>query len=68
MENRFTKSLQQAVQVAQEQALNYGSGEVGTEHLLIGIAAQTQSIGAKVLAEVGLTQEKLQEMLILIDI
>lgn len=63
MENRFTKSLQQAVQVAQEQALNYGSGEVGTEHLLIGIAAQTQSIGAKVLAEVGLTQEKLQEML-----
>jgi len=63
MENRFTQSLQQAVQFAKEQALQYGSGEVGTEHLLIGIASQTQSIGAKVLAEVGLSVAKLQEML-----
>lgn len=63
MENRFTNSFQQAVHVAKEQAYNYGSSEVGTEHLLIGIASQQQSIGAKVLKAVGLTVQKLQEML-----
>jgi len=39
-------------------AQGYGSPYVGTEHLLLGMLAQLSSVGAKVLADVGVTLDK----------
>ncbi len=39
-------------------AQGYGSSYVGTEHLLLGILAQVSSVGAKLLADAGVTLER----------
>ena len=39
-------------------ARGYGSQFIGTEHLLLGVLAQGSSVGAKVLADVGVTLDK----------
>lgn len=39
-------------------AQGYGSSYVGTEHLLLGILAQSSSVGAKILADVGVTLDR----------
>ena len=44
-------------------AQGYGSSYIGTEHLLLGILAQSSSVGAKILSDVGITFEKAQSVL-----
>lgn len=44
-------------------AQGYGSTYIGTEHLLLGILAQGSSVGAKVLADIGITLDKAQAAL-----
>ena len=39
-------------------ARGYGSRYIGTEHLLLGVLAQGSSVGAKVLADAGVTLDK----------
>jgi len=41
-------------------AQGYGSPYIGTEHLLLGILAQGSSVGAKILADSGVTLERAQ--------
>ncbi|NTW62044.1 ATP-dependent Clp protease ATP-binding subunit, partial [Candidatus Saccharibacteria bacterium] len=41
-------------------AQSYNSNYVGTEHLLLGILAQGSSVGAKLLADVGVTLDRAQ--------
>ncbi|CAN5378778.1 AAA family ATPase [soil metagenome] len=41
-------------------AQGYGSPYVGTEHLLLGVLAQGSSVGAKLLADAGVTLERAQ--------
>ncbi len=47
-------SLQHANIIAQ----GYGSSYIGTEHILMGILAQLSSVGAKMLADVGVTLDR----------
>ncbi len=49
-------SLQQAETIAR----NLGSAYVGTEHLLLGVLAQNDSVGAKLLGDVGVTLDRAQ--------
>jgi ATP-dependent Clp protease ATP-binding subunit ClpC len=44
-------------------AQGYGSPYVGTEHLLLGVLAQGSSVGAKLLADAGVTLERAQAAL-----
>jgi len=44
-------------------AQGYGSSYIGTEHLLLGILAQGSSVGAKILADVGVTLDRAQTAL-----
>jgi ATP-dependent Clp protease ATP-binding subunit ClpC len=44
-------------------AQSYGSSYIATEHLLLGILAQGSSVGAKVLADAGVTLSRAQEAL-----
>lgn len=52
-------SLHHATLIAQ----GYGSPYVGTEHLLLGVMAQGASVGAKILADAGITLDKAQTAL-----
>lgn len=49
-------SLHHATLIAQ----SYGSAYIGTEHLLLGLMAQGSSVGAKILADAGITLDKAQ--------
>lgn len=44
-------------------AQGYGSSYIGTEHLLLGILAQGSSVGAKLLADAGVTLDRAQNAL-----
>ncbi len=44
-------------------AQGYGSSYIATEHLLLGILAQGSSVGAKVLADIGVTLNRTQDAL-----
>lgn len=44
-------------------AQSYGSSYIATEHLLLGILAQGSSVGAKVLADAGVTLNRAQDAL-----
>ena len=52
-------SLQHANIIAQ----GYKSSYIGTEHILLGILAQGASVGAKILADFGITLEKTHDAL-----
>ena len=44
-------------------AQGYGSTYIGTEHLLLGIMAQISSVGAKILADAGVTLDRARSAL-----
>jgi ATP-dependent Clp protease ATP-binding subunit ClpC len=52
--NNARISLQHAGSIAQ----GYGSAYIGTEHLLLGVLAQGSSVGAKLLADAGVTLDR----------
>lgn len=52
--------LDQAISVAHE----FGDGYVGTQHLLLGIMRERQSIGALALANAGLTELQLRREIV----
>ena len=52
-------SLHHATLIAQ----GYGSPYIGTEHLLLGVMAQGASVGAKILADAGVTLDRAQNAL-----
>jgi ATP-dependent Clp protease ATP-binding subunit ClpC len=52
-------SLHHATLIAQ----GYGSPYIGTEHLLLGVMAQGASVGAKILADAGVTLDRAQTAL-----
>jgi ATP-dependent Clp protease ATP-binding subunit ClpC len=51
---RFTDASRSVVVVAQEEARRLRHATIGTEHLLLGVLAQPDSIGGQVLAGAGL--------------
>lgn len=59
MVSRFTKSARAVVERAQHEALASGSGAVGAQELLLGVATG-DGRGARVLAEHGATPEALR--------
>ncbi len=57
MFERFTGPARQVVLLAQEEARMLGHEHIGTEHLLLGLTHQDESIAAAVLTSVGVTLE-----------
>src|SRR5438093_5632704 len=49
----FTEHAKSALKLAEEEALRLNHGYVGTEHLLIGVIREYDSVGAAVLRNVG---------------
>ncbi|MBU1446352.1 ATP-dependent Clp protease ATP-binding subunit [Patescibacteria group bacterium] len=61
--NKFTKEAKQALVIAQDRAKKVGLDYVGTEHLLMGILSQENSLGAHILYNFGVTEENVQLVL-----
>jgi ATP-dependent Clp protease ATP-binding subunit ClpA len=53
---RFTPRARSVLRAATEAARSLGHGEVGTEHLLLGLFESAGSIAAQVLSEAGITR------------
>jgi ATP-dependent Clp protease ATP-binding subunit ClpA len=63
MFERFTRPARHAVQHAREAADRLGQGQVRPEHLLLGVAAAGDEVGARVLAGFGLDAAGLERAL-----
>ena len=61
-ENRFTPRAEEALRLSQEAAGELGHGYVGTEHLLLGLTRESEGIAHAALAEAGLSDELLTEL------
>lgn len=53
--NKFTKEAKRALVIAQERAKDSNLSYVGTEHVLMGILAQENSLGASILLNFGVS-------------
>jgi len=62
-QDRFTQRAQSALTKAQEAAQEMGHSYVGTEHILLGIARESEGLGAKVLHDNGLDEELIMELI-----
>ncbi len=61
--NKFTREAKQALVVAQDIAKKAGTSYVGTEHLLIGILSQKNSLGATILQNFGVSLDNVNLVL-----
>lgn len=62
-ENRFSPRAEEALRLSQEAAGNLGHGYVGTEHLLLGLMQEDGGVAHVVLAEAGLSEELIEEII-----
>ena len=62
MFGRFTERAQKVITFAQQMAQQLGHNYVGTEHLLLGIIKEEESIAAKALKNLGIEMEKVQQI------
>ena len=63
LEGRLTETARASLERAGAIAHDSGSPYVGTEHLLLGVLAQNSSLGAKVLADSGVTLDRAETAL-----
>lgn len=63
LESRLTDTARASLERAGIIAHDAGSPYVGTEHVLLGVLAQNTSLGAKVLAESGVTLDRAESVL-----
>jgi ATP-dependent Clp protease ATP-binding subunit ClpC len=57
--DRFTQNAKKSLEYAGQFALSTGSTYVGTEHLLVGILKTNTSLGARLLADAGVSLDKI---------
>jgi len=62
MKGKFTKSAVLAIEYAHDVAIEMEKGVIGTEHLLIGLVRVADGTASKVLANYGINDEKLTEL------
>ncbi len=63
LEHKLTDTARASLERAGAIAYGNGSPYVGTEHLLLGVLAQNSSLGARVLADSGVTLERAENAL-----
>jgi ATP-dependent Clp protease ATP-binding subunit ClpC len=59
----YTQRAKHVIMRSQQLALQMGHQVVGTEHLLLSLAAEEQGVATKVLAQLGLSAQRLHEQL-----
>jgi ATP-dependent Clp protease ATP-binding subunit ClpC len=56
----FTERARRAIVLAQEEAQRLGNNYIGTEHMLLGIISEGESVAAKVLENLGVSVQKVR--------
>ena len=64
MFGRFTERALRVISFSQQMAQQLGHNYVGTEHLLLGIIKEEESIAAKALKNLGIEMEQVQEIIV----
>ncbi|HVR76585.1 MAG TPA: ATP-dependent Clp protease ATP-binding subunit, partial [Planctomycetota bacterium] len=57
----FTPHAKRCLELASDEAVRWGQFYITTEHLLVGIAKEEEGSGARILTELGIRQEQLEE-------
>jgi Clp amino terminal domain, pathogenicity island component/ClpX C4-type zinc finger len=57
----FTADAKQALEMSLREALKLGDNHIGTEHVLLGLIRDGESVAARVLATVGADRDRLRE-------
>ncbi|MGV8118530.1 MAG: ATP-dependent Clp protease ATP-binding subunit [Candidatus Xenobiia bacterium LiM19] len=57
----FTERARRSIVLAQEEAQRLGNNYIGTEHLLLGIISEGESVAAKVLENLGISLQKVRQ-------
>ncbi len=60
MFGRFTERAQKVVVLSQEEARRLGHNVVGTEHILLGLAAEGEGVAARALQAIGISLDKVR--------
>ncbi len=60
MWQRFTERARKVVFYAQEEAQKFGEGYVSTEHLLLGLVRESDSVAARVLERLGVSLNRIR--------
>lgn len=61
MWQRFTERARKVVFYAQEEAQKFGEGYVSTEHLLLGLVREADSVAARVLEKMGVSLNRIKQ-------
>ncbi|MBL8047821.1 MAG: ATP-dependent Clp protease ATP-binding subunit [Chthonomonas sp.] len=61
MWQRFTERARKVVFYAQEEAQKFGEGYVSTEHLLLGLVRESDSVASRVLERLGVTLSRIRQ-------
>lgn len=64
MLSRFTDGAQQVLTIAQEKAEEFGHNFIGSEHLLLGLLEEGNSVAAKALHKLGLESKALEKAIL----
>ncbi|MFN3928382.1 MAG: Clp protease N-terminal domain-containing protein, partial [Thermoflexus sp.] len=62
--DRFTQRARRVLALAQEEAERLNHTYIGTEHLLLGLVKEENSIAGQVLRRLGVTPQKVEEMVL----
>ncbi len=57
---KFSDRARRVLSLAQEEAQRFNHNYIGTEHILLGLARETEGVGAKVLANLGVELTKIR--------
>ena len=60
MWQRFTERARRVILLGQEEAAKMNSGQLGTEHLLLGLIREGEGVGAQVLLKMGVSLEQVR--------
>jgi hypothetical protein len=60
----FTPRAKKVLELALREALLFGHNYIGTEHLLLGLLDDEESLGDSTLADLGVTRERVREWLV----
>jgi hypothetical protein len=60
----FTPESKKVLELTMRDALRLGHNYVGTEHILLGVLGVEDGVGARVLAQLGITKAKAEEWLV----
>ena len=64
MANKFTPKAQYALNVALSSASDLGHSYIGSEHLLLGLLCEKNTVAYRALGNCGVTYEKSRDMLL----